>query len=196
MAEIVILLFLSMIVLIILFNIWIHTFFIKKKDADVLIILGYVCKDDKIQPFLEERLQEGIQLMKKYAFKKIIVTGGKVISTVPEANLMKDYLVKHGVKGNMIILDPAAMTTIDNIVNCKSIMKDHQLKSSLIISNSFHLRRINYIAKMLDFKTDFYCSRKPSAILKQGIRTLNEFRVFFSTRNQLLEIKDRSESIG
>jgi uncharacterized SAM-binding protein YcdF (DUF218 family) len=154
---------------------------IKQENADVLIILGYKCADNKIHPFLEERLLAAISLLQQFHFKKVIVTGGKVSSTVSEAEIMKAYLVKKQVDENTIVLENDAADTIENLINCKKIMKAHHFKTCIIISNSFHLRRIRYIANSIGFNLDFYCYRNLKTLLKQVIRTINELRVFIKT---------------
>jgi vancomycin permeability regulator SanA len=175
-----------------LFISWIHTFPLKRSGGDVLIILGYKCVDNKIHPFLEERLIAAIQLLKSYHFEKVIVTGGQVGSSISEAEIMRTYLVKNGVEKERILLENEAMDTIENLVNCRKLMEAHQLKTCTIISNSFHLRRIHYIACSIGFYSGFYCDRNLKTIVKQGIRTLNELRLFFKTF-RLLEGITRKE---
>jgi uncharacterized SAM-binding protein YcdF (DUF218 family) len=188
---VVLLLFLFFIIFLLLFSIWIHTFPIKEEKADVLIILGYKCDHNKIHPFLEERLLAGLSLLQRYPFKKVIVTGGKVSSTVSEAEIMKAYLAKNQVDEDTILLENEAANTIENLLNCKTIMKAHNLKTCIILSNSFHLRRIRYIANSLGFTCDFYCDRSSKAIVRQGFRTINELRIFIKTFYQLNGIQNQ-----
>lgn len=182
-------LLLLFILLLILFFTWIHTFPVKQEGADVLVILGYKCVDNQIHPFLEERLLAAVDLLKAFPFKKVIVTGGKVGSTISEAEIMKEYLVKNGVDEEKIILENEATDTIENLVNCRKIMKADDLKTCLVISNSFHLRRIQYIARSIGFTCHFYCHRDRKTIFSQRIRTMNEFSLFFKTFRLLIKRK-------
>jgi uncharacterized SAM-binding protein YcdF (DUF218 family) len=161
-----------------LFCIWIHIAPLKKGEADVLVILGYKCNSNRIHPFLEERLLAAIDLLQSFHFEKVIVTGGKVSSTISEAEIMKAYLVKKQVDENRILLEKEAANTVENLKNCKKIMDSNHLKTCIIVSNSFHLRRVQFIARSIRFPSNYYCYRNPKTILKQGIRTINELRVF------------------
>ncbi|XJZ26608.1 YdcF family protein [Bacillota bacterium Lsc_1132] len=173
--------------LLLLFFIWIHTFPLKRGGADGLIILGYRCKGNKIHPFLEERLLVAINLLQSFHFEKVIVTGGNVGSTISEAEIMKTYLVENGIGEDRIIIENKAKDTIENLFYCGDIMKAYRIKTCMIVSNSFHLRRVRYIAKSIGFNTDFYCSRNLKTILKQALRTINELRIFIKTFRTLKE---------
>ncbi|MCZ8511595.1 YdcF family protein [Paenibacillus filicis] len=85
-------------VLLFLFMLWIHTAPLRKEGADVMIVLGFQCDNDRIHPLLEERLLVALELYRSHPFEKIILTGGAVSSARSEAVIMKDYLVRNGVQ--------------------------------------------------------------------------------------------------
>jgi uncharacterized SAM-binding protein YcdF (DUF218 family) len=126
-----------------------------------------------------------IDLLNSFQFKKVIVSGGKVSSSVSEADLMKEYLIQNGIEEQRILLDHESRDTIENIANCKQIMLKNSLETCIIISNSFHIRRIQCIARSLSLCASFYCCRKLSSILMQVIRTANELRTFVITQKLL-----------
>jgi uncharacterized SAM-binding protein YcdF (DUF218 family) len=165
----------------ILYFFWIHTAPIKPCEADVLVILGYRCDGDAIHPLLKERLETALYLLRQYPVGKIIVTGGAVSSRKTEAEIMTDYLVRHGVDRHRIVLDTVAKDTIENLLNCRKVMQKDGLRNCIIVSNSFHIRRIQCIAKSFGLNAGFYANRKWTVILKQVIRTLNELRAFAVT---------------
>lgn len=171
------------------FFIWIHTAPLKQRNTDVLLILGYKCVENQIHPLLEERLKVAIDLLQSFPYKKVIVTGGKVVSNTSEAEIMRDYLTDNGILKDRIILEMEAKDTIENILNCKKIIKNYGLTTCTVVSNSFHLRRIGYIADSLKFPTDFYCNRDITTIMKQLKLTLSEARIFFFTFLALKQLR-------
>ena len=69
------------------------------------------------------RIEQAIKLYKEGRVEKLILTGGKGgISNknnedVPEAELMKDSLVKNGISPQHLILDNSSNSTIENGIN-------------------------------------------------------------------------------
>lgn len=180
--------------LLLLFYGWINMVALIKNEADCLIILGYRCEHDQIHPFLKERLDYASSLFTTYSFKKIIVSGGSVASKIPEAVLMKDYLIEKGINPRHILIEKESKDTIENLVNCKEIMKEEDLHSSIMISNLFHIRRMKYIAMKLGFETSFSAKRNLQVIINQSIRTMNELRIFIKTYRMLNKMKNERDA--
>jgi uncharacterized SAM-binding protein YcdF (DUF218 family) len=172
-----------------LFILWIHTAPLQKRETDAMIILGFQCDNDRIHPLLEERLTTALELLRSYRFKKIILTGGAVTSVQTEADIMKEYLIRNGVDEKRIILDKEAMDTIQNIYNCKRIMEIHRLRTCTVISNSFHIRRVRYIADAVGLSAYYYADRSVRALLRQIYRTLHELKTFVTTYNVIKKLK-------
>lgn len=177
------------IVALLLYFSWMHTAPLHKKGTDAMIILGYKCDDDRIHPLLLDRLAASLELLEMYDYKKIILTGGPVTSAQSEAVIMKDYLVQHGVNQDKIVLEQHARDTVQNISNCQTIMQRFNLKTSTVISNSFHIRRTQWIAKFLGFPSYYYANRSIRAVFKQGYCTLYELKAYYAT---IKVIKNRS----
>lgn len=177
-----------------IYFIWMHFARLEKKDADALIVLGYRCDDDQIHPLLKERLDTAIFLFENYQFQYIIVTGGAVTSTKTEAEIMRDYLVKHAIPENKILLETAAKNTVYNIVNCSSILKTNHLETILLISNSFHIRRIKYIMEKQQLSASFYATRNIKTIMKQFKLTFAEISAFKLTLSWLKKIEEIKQS--
>ena len=177
-----------------IYFIWMHLAKLEKKDADALIVLGYRCDDDQIPPLLKERLDTAIFLFENYQFQYIIVTGGAVTSTNTEAEIMRDYLVKQAIPENKILLETAAKNTVYNIVNCSNILKTNHLETILLISNSFHIRRIKYIMEKQQLSASFYATRNIKTVMKQIKMTFAEIRAFKLTLPWLKKIKEIKQS--
>jgi uncharacterized SAM-binding protein YcdF (DUF218 family) len=171
----------SLIVVLQLFFVWVHTAPIQKRGTDAMIILGFQCDGDQIHPLLLERLTAALELLKIADYKKIILTGGRVTSTQSEAEIMKEFLISRAVDKERIILEQAAMDTIENIRNCQTILEKMNLRTCTVISNSFHIRRTQYIASYMGFSSFYYANRSLWALYRQVYRTLHELKAFATT---------------
>lgn len=83
----------------------------------VAVILGNRLNDDgSISKIMERRLQATLRLNKLFLPSKIIVSGGVAnpLAGVSEAQVMRDYLVEHGVESDVIELEDKSLTTKQN----------------------------------------------------------------------------------
>ena len=101
------------------------------------------------------RIEQATNLYKEGRVKKLILTGGKGgISNqnnedVPEAELMKESLVKNGVSLQDLIIDNSSNSTIENGINVAKILNNLEgsIQELLLISSEFHLKRCMAIMK-------------------------------------------------
>lgn len=114
---------------------------IEYKEADCLIIFG--CH---LKPLLDERLKTAIDILKNKNIDRILLTGGiGVYGNFNESEYMKDILIKHGIKKEMILIEDKSTTTEENIINCLEILKKYELiknKKIVLVSSEAHLNRI------------------------------------------------------
>ncbi|WP_054957354.1 YdcF family protein [Paenibacillus dakarensis] len=158
---------------------WLHAVILKPGKTDVLIVLGYVSKDSQIHPLLKERLDEAYRLFWQYRHKYIIVSGGAVGSRLSEAEQMKRYLVEKGVPAKRILLEDKSRNTVQNLIFSKQLMDQYQLKSFVIVTNLFHIRRTKYIMHRLGMKGGFSASRSLKSIIGFQLKlTFLEIRAF------------------
>jgi uncharacterized SAM-binding protein YcdF (DUF218 family) len=156
-----------------------HTCRLRRADADALIVLGYRCDNDEMHPLLKERLDTAIQLFRQYRYRFIILSGGAVKSKLTEAEIMRDYLVAHGVPVNRLLLESRSRNTVHNIVNCKLLLEQHGMQTCLLVSNSFHIRRMGYIMKAFRIPAALYATRHWRSIFTmQWKLTFQEIRAF------------------
>jgi vancomycin permeability regulator SanA len=176
----------------VLFFTWMHSVRMEKKDADAIIVLGYKCEEDRIHPFLKERLDTVIELFNNNHCHYIILTGWAVASKSTEAEIMFDYLVQLNFPEKNILLETASQNTVFNIINCKEIMKDYKLNTCLVVSNSFHIRRIRYITNALNLQASFYAKRNFNTLVKQSKMTFKEIFAFQATLPWLEKTRNMS----
>jgi uncharacterized SAM-binding protein YcdF (DUF218 family) len=166
----------------IVYFIWMHTTVLRRKDADALIVLGYRCDGGSIHPLLQERLNVAYELFSAEDYRFLILSGGAVASQLTEAEIMRDELVRRGIPENRILLENVSRNTVHNVVNCGILMKEHGLKSCLLVSNSFHIRRMKYILKSLGMPADFYARRSVRIAFGQWKLTFREIRNYRKSR--------------
>ncbi|WP_066892045.1 YdcF family protein [Clostridium nigeriense] len=142
--------------------------FPKNNDAysSYIIILGAGVKGETPSLTLSERLEKSIDYINSQNKDiKIIVSGGKGKGEdISEAEAMKRYLLKSGIKEE-IIKEDKSTNTRENLMFSKEILenithKDIEDIDVKIITSDFHAFRSNLIAKSLDYeKSNFLTNR-------------------------------------
>lgn len=121
-------------------------------DNHFIVQLGFVL-DEKghIQPTLLQRLRTTLALAKKDKSAKILVSGGKLPQEPKvEANVMKKWLVKHGIKSNRILTEDRSLDTVENAINSTSILRQHKASSVTLVSSASHMRRAYTLFKLAE----------------------------------------------
>jgi len=113
------------------------------EPADAVIVLGaQVYSDGSPSPNLKLRLDLALALYQQGFADKIITTGAQGDDEpMPEADMMKAYLVAHGVPDEAVFCDPASYNTVQNITNAKAIMDREMLRTAIVVTGDYHLWR-------------------------------------------------------
>lgn len=162
----------------IVFLVWMHAFPVYAGNADALIVLGYRCDQDRIHPLLKDRLDSALWLFNRFHYRYIILSGGAVASTMTEAEIMRDYLIAHGVDAKRIIMEIHSRNTVQNLVNCKILLKQYRLNTCLLVSNAFHIRRMIAFARALELPAAFYAKRTLVGFFSQMMLTFEEIKAY------------------
>ncbi|WP_129407928.1 YdcF family protein [Marinitoga lauensis] len=95
-----------------------------------------------------KRIFSGYELYKKTDFP-IVISGGKPPNTnyVPEALIMRDYLVRLGVVPSNIFIEPDAQTTEENAKFVNSLIESMKINRIFLVTSSIHLLRSYKIFK-------------------------------------------------
>lgn len=129
-----------------------HPFDDEVQQADAAIVLGAALWNDRPSPALKERLNHALELYldKKVAY--IIVSGGKGVQNLSEAEGMRNYLIEQGVIENHILLEQHATNTYENLLFTQAIVNKHQFNKVVIVSHAYHAYRTDRIAKYLNYE--------------------------------------------
>ncbi len=163
------------------------------KNADYIVVFGAaVNPNKKPSDALEDRLQEALDLYNKSVANKIILSGAPSVFSAHEVDVMREYLIQNGVASSSLILDYSGYNTCYTVRNLSDNFKN---KSLLLLSNDFHLARIDFFADYFNLnytlhgvKSEGYIKR-PFFILREAV-ALIYFWLFFdgTCENGLAEL--------
>ena len=146
------------------------------QPSDVAIILGSkVNPDQTLSPRLVARLEKGRSLYQKGLFKYIIVSGGTGEEGIDEAVAMKNYLIQHHIPAEAIITDSHGDNTRATAKNSALIMKQHNFKRAMVISQYFHIVRARLalsqygIAPIFNAHADYFDRRDLYSIPREVV---------------------------
>ena len=117
------------------------------EDVDCIIVLGCLVKDSGApSDMLADRLERGIDLYKKGAAPKIIMSGDHGRTDYDEVNTMKQVAIDKGVPSSDVFMDHAGFSTYESIYRAKEIFEADKI---IIVTQEYHLYRALYIAEEL-----------------------------------------------
>ena len=115
---------------------------------DAIIVLGAQVKPSG-EPSLQ--LQWRIDAAAK-AWKEreslIVVCGARGANEpATEASVMRDELIKQGVRADMILMDEKSFNTRQNIANAAKLLEGREVNHVLVVTSDYHLARAMAIAE-------------------------------------------------
>ena len=116
--------------------------------ADAIIVLGAAAYDARPSPVLEERIRHGIELYRRGLAKRLIFTGGYGRGArFSESQVAQRYALRHGVPQQAILIETESRTTRQNLQQAAALMRAHQLKRAIIVSDPLHMARALRLAR-------------------------------------------------
>ena len=110
--------------------------------ADAAVVFGNtVLPDGRPSPRLQGRLDKALQLHREGLVSFIIVSGGLGVEGHDEAEVMKRYLVEHGVPEASIHADGAGTNTLETARNASRLLAGKGMTSAVVVSQFFHVPR-------------------------------------------------------
>ncbi len=115
-------------------------------NLDYIIVLGAQVYENGPSVVLKFRLEEAIAYLEENPDTKCILSGGQGHNEpFVEAVGMADYLMKHGISEERLLLETESATTAQNISNSRKMIE--QNASVGIVTNNFHVFRAVRIAE-------------------------------------------------
>ena len=123
-------------------------------NEDVLIILGAGIKGDEPGVALRGRLDKALEYCSANKSCVIVVSGGQgPQEDTTEAQAMANYLTKHGIESDRIILEQQATSTRQNLEYSKVLLDAYfdSEYSSVLLTNDYHVPRAVYTANKVGY---------------------------------------------
>lgn len=146
-------------------SVWVYWYLKYKKDIEKsntlpkmenasfsVLLFGKDCKRG-VDPCLGSRIQM-CQSILKLDPQYVVLSGGGVPS---EASIMKKYL-RNVPEHTTIVLEEKSTNTIENLAYSREFLAGAPV---LLVSNCYHMRRINVLAK--EFLPEFYIVQAPAS---------------------------------
>jgi SanA protein len=119
-------------------------------EAEVALIPGAaILANGQISSIFKDRVNTAIELYKTKKVSKILVSGDNSTVLHNEVNPVRVYLLEKGIPDEDIFLDHAGFNTYSSMYRARDIF---QVSSIIIVTQSFHLPRAVFIARMLNIK--------------------------------------------
>jgi uncharacterized SAM-binding protein YcdF (DUF218 family) len=113
------------------------------RPADVIFVLGAAEYRGHPSPILQARLNHALLLYLRHLAPYILTTGGAGGDVrFTEGEVGRDYLVRHGVPPEAIIVDPEGATTAESVIAAAEIMHNMNLHSCIVVSDGYHIFRV------------------------------------------------------
>lgn len=112
----------------------------------VLIPGAAVLENGELSPIFLDRVDLAVRLYKGGHVSKILVSGDNSTLSYNEVNPVRLYLLSKGIPDTAIYLDHAGFDTYSSLYRARDIF---QVESILIATQSFHLPRAIFTARML-----------------------------------------------
>ncbi|MEM6298634.1 MAG: YdcF family protein, partial [Bacteroidota bacterium] len=137
-------------------------------QSDVAIVLGAGTSNGKLSPVYAQRVNHALDLLSAGKVDKVIFTGGfGEGERISDAEAAAAYAIEKGFSEDQILIEEESTITFYNIKNAKALMKDHDLKNALIVSDPYHMKRAMHMCQKIGIKalssptpTTMYRSRK------------------------------------
>ena len=106
-----------------------------------------------------DRLTEALVQYRKGRIKTILISGGSgsLVDDTRESVLAKAFLTENcGVPDSVILIDSVSRNTYENAVETKKIMNAEGLKSAIMITSAWHMRRAEGCFKKVGLDVDIH----------------------------------------
>ena len=124
------------------------------RPADAIVVLGAAQYAGRPSPVLKARLDHAIGLWKRGLAKRLVLTGGRGVGdTTSEAAVGRRYVMKAGVADSAILLENEGRTTEASIEAVADIMEEKKLERAILVSDPFHMLRLQILAKRYGVKS-------------------------------------------
>jgi uncharacterized SAM-binding protein YcdF (DUF218 family) len=119
--------------------------------ADAAVVLGAaVWRGDVASPALAQRARAGARLRREGRVRWVFTTGGVGDRSVrSEGAVARELVINEGLAPADVIAEVESTTTLENLANVRTALREHGVRSVFVVSHAFHLARSVQIARDL-----------------------------------------------
>ena len=113
------------------------------RAADIIIVLGAAEYRGRPSPVFEARLNHALLLYLRKLAPRVLTTGGAGGDpSFTEGDVGREYLSRHGVPAEAILVEPEGESTVRSTSAAAEIMQKNGLKSCIVVSDGYHIYRV------------------------------------------------------
>lgn len=113
---------------------------------DVAIVLGARIESDGTpSPAMARRVIHAVDLLHRGCVGALLMTGGATTTVTPEAWAMRQLALDAGAPPEFVHVEDKALNTIENALYSAPLVRLHNWKRLVVVTDSFHLPRARYI---------------------------------------------------
>lgn len=139
------------------------------KNVPYVIVLGAKVNNDQMSLSLYHRAKTALNYLIENPDSKVVVTGGQGLDeSITEASAIEKFLIENGIDQKRILVEDTSTSTYENLKNTYDL---YSIKEAVIVTNTFHSYRANYLASQLNMTTYPLNAKTPSSVkIKSYIR--------------------------
>lgn len=119
--------------------------------GDAAIVLGAAVSADEPSPVFAARIDHALDLYRRGQVTRLIFTGGLGEGdALSEGEAARRYAIDKGIPGGSILVESQSRSTATNLAGAQRLMDSAGLRTAVIVSDPYHLRRAGMIARRLD----------------------------------------------
>src|SRR2546423_398008 len=119
-------------------------------SADAIVVLGAAQYNGRPSPVLRARLDHAATLYQRGLAPVVLVTGGVgAHDTLNEANVGRDYLLRLGLAGDVVVPLAGGDDTYASIDQIRQWFEGKDSRRVLLVSDGFHMLRLQIISRRL-----------------------------------------------
>lgn len=118
------------------------------RQADAIMVLGAAQYNGRPSPVLRRRLDYAISLYRRQLAPHMVMTGGVGAGdTLSEGEVSRRYAMAEGIPPASILVEKKGVTSAESVSAAALIMRRSKLESALIVSDSYHMLRVELLAR-------------------------------------------------
>jgi uncharacterized SAM-binding protein YcdF (DUF218 family) len=116
-------------------------------DVEAIVVLGGALAHPDGPELATDSLKRCVHAAEVYRLGPpcpVLVSGGKIdpgFHGPPLACLMRDFLLRLGVRPSDVIVEDASLTTYENAAGCRKLLRQRRLSKVVLVTDAIHMRR-------------------------------------------------------